>query len=64
MDFSKVTRVNYAFFQLNADGDIWGTDEWGDVSEPAIPHLNLICDSLIALLSLPHLTLFSFCNDT
>jgi len=30
MDFSKVTRVNYAFFQLNEEGNIWGTDEWGD----------------------------------
>ena len=32
MDFSKVTRVNYAFFQLDEDGNIWGTDEWADVS--------------------------------
>lgn len=30
MDFSKVTRVNYAFFQLDAEGNIWGTDEWAD----------------------------------
>lgn len=26
MDFSKVTRVNFAFFQTNEQGDIWGTD--------------------------------------
>mmetsp|Transcript_12350 Transcript_12350/g.22891 ORF Transcript_12350/g.22891 Transcript_12350/m.22891 type:complete len:619 (+) Transcript_12350:133-1989(+) len=30
MDFSKVTRVNFAFFQLDEEGNIWGTDEWGD----------------------------------
>eukprot|EP00585_Thalassiosira_rotula_P004448 CAMPEP_0196153706 /NCGR_PEP_ID=MMETSP0910-20130528/37653_1 /TAXON_ID=49265 /ORGANISM="Thalassiosira rotula, Strain GSO102" /LENGTH=653 /DNA_ID=CAMNT_0041417579 /DNA_START=108 /DNA_END=2069 /DNA_ORIENTATION=+ len=30
MDFKKVTRVNYAFFQSDAEGNIWGTDEWGD----------------------------------
>lgn len=30
MDFNKVTRVNYAFFQTNERGEIWGTDEWGD----------------------------------
>lgn len=30
MDFKKVTRVNYAFFQLDGYGNIWGTDEWAD----------------------------------
>lgn len=30
MDFKKVTRVNYAFFQSDAEGNIWGTDEWAD----------------------------------
>jgi len=30
MDFNKVTRVNYAFFQVDEDGSIWGTDEWAD----------------------------------
>lgn len=30
MDFSKVTRVNFAFFQLDVEGNIWGTDEWAD----------------------------------
>jgi len=30
MDFKKVTRVNYAFFQTDAEGNIWGTDEWAD----------------------------------
>lgn len=30
LDFSKVTRVNYAFFQTDEDGNIWGTDEWAD----------------------------------
>jgi chitinase len=27
---AKVDRVNYAFFQTNPDGDIWGTDPWAD----------------------------------
>jgi hypothetical protein len=27
-DFTKYTRINFAFFQTNVDGDIWGTDEW------------------------------------
>ena len=35
MDFTKVTRVNYAFFQLDEKGNIWGTDEWADVSVAA-----------------------------
>jgi chitinase len=30
MDFTKVQRVNYAFFQTNTNGDLWGTDSWGD----------------------------------
>jgi GH18 family chitinase len=30
MKFQKVDRVNYAFFQTNPDGDIWGTDPWAD----------------------------------
>ncbi len=30
MDFSKVQRVNFAFFQTNESGDIWGTDSWAD----------------------------------
>jgi len=30
MDFTKVTRVNFAFFQTNTKGDIWGTDSWAD----------------------------------
>eukprot|EP00986_Skeletonema_menzelii_P012924 scaffold7298_cov150-Skeletonema_menzelii.AAC.24 len=29
-DFTKYTRINFAFFQTNADGAIWGTDEWAD----------------------------------
>ena len=27
-DFTKYTRINFAFFQINVEGDIWGTDEW------------------------------------
>jgi len=30
LDHSKVTRYNFAFFQTNANGDIWGTDDYGD----------------------------------
>lgn len=30
MDFTKVQRVNYAFFQTDTSGNLWGTDSWGD----------------------------------
>lgn len=30
LDHTKVTRYNFAFFQINESGDIWGTDEWAD----------------------------------
>ena len=30
MKFQKVDRVNYAFFQTNPEGDIWGTDAFAD----------------------------------
>mmetsp|Transcript_23079 Transcript_23079/g.46713 ORF Transcript_23079/g.46713 Transcript_23079/m.46713 type:complete len:1317 (+) Transcript_23079:171-4121(+) len=30
MDFSKVQRVNFAFFQVDTQGNIWGTDSWAD----------------------------------
>jgi GH18 family chitinase len=30
LDHSKVTRYNFAFFQPNEKGDIWGTDSWAD----------------------------------
>jgi len=30
MDFRKVQRVNYAFFQPDPAGNIFGTDRWGD----------------------------------
>jgi chitinase len=30
LDFTKVQRVNFAFFQTNANGDLWGTDSWAD----------------------------------
>lgn len=30
MDFRKVQRVNYAFFQTDVNGNIFGTDRWGD----------------------------------
>ena len=32
MNFSKVQRVNFAFFQTNVNGDIWGTDSWADAN--------------------------------
>ena len=30
LDHSLVTRYTFAFFQINEQGDIWGTDAWGD----------------------------------
>ena len=30
MEFNKVDRVNYAFFQTDVSGNIWGTDSWAD----------------------------------
>ena len=30
MDFTKITRVNFAFFQITEDGYIFGTDSWAD----------------------------------
>jgi hypothetical protein len=30
MDFTKVQRVNFAFFQTDTQGNMWGTDSWGD----------------------------------
>lgn len=30
LDFTKIDRVNFAFFQTNPSGDIWGTDSWAE----------------------------------
>eukprot|EP00804_Cyclotella_cryptica_P000024 CCRYP_013705-RC/>CCRYP_013705-RC protein AED:0.23 eAED:0.23 QI:1063/1/1/1/0.77/0.7/10/266/585 len=30
IDFGKIDRVNFAFFQTNQNGDLWGTDSWAD----------------------------------
>lgn len=30
MDFTKVQRVNFAFFQTDETGNMWGTDNWAD----------------------------------
>jgi len=30
MDFTKITRANFAFFQITEDGYIYGTDNWAD----------------------------------
>ena len=30
IDFRKVGRINFAFFQCNEMGFIWGTDAWAD----------------------------------
>ncbi|KAL3796132.1 hypothetical protein HJC23_000635 [Cyclotella cryptica] len=30
MDFSKISRVNFGFFQTDEAGNIWGTDSWAD----------------------------------
>ena len=29
-DFTKITRINFAFFQTNEEGKVWGTDTWAD----------------------------------
>ena len=30
IDWSKYDRINYAFFQIDREGSIYGTDEWAD----------------------------------
>ncbi len=30
VDFAKYTRINYAFFQPDSQGNLYGTDEWAD----------------------------------
>jgi len=30
IDWSKYDRINYAFFQIDKEGEIYGTDEWAD----------------------------------
>jgi hypothetical protein len=30
IDYSKYTRIHYAFFQPDEGGNLYGTDEWGD----------------------------------
>ena len=30
MDFTKVKRANFAFFQITEEGDILSTDAWAD----------------------------------
>lgn len=30
LDYTKFTRLNFAFFQPSVDGEIYGTDEWAD----------------------------------
>ena len=44
MDFNKLTRVNFAFFQTDVDGNIWGTDVYADVSTSStLIDCNLLC---------------------
>lgn len=38
-DFTKYTRLNFAFFQINNEGDIWGTDEWAGKCSVLIFHV-------------------------
>jgi len=38
MDFTKLTRVNFAFFQTDTHGNLWGTDSWGDPNVLFGPH--------------------------
>jgi len=30
IDFTKIDRVNFAFFKIDTAGNIWGTDSWAD----------------------------------
>ena len=30
MRFQKEDRVNFAYFQMDGDGNVWGCDPWGD----------------------------------
>lgn len=32
MQFTKVDRINFAFFQTNEVGELWGTDLWADAA--------------------------------
>jgi len=38
MQFSKVDRVNFAFFQMDEEGNVWGTDSWADPIALFGPH--------------------------
>jgi len=38
MKFQKVDRVNFAFFQTDEDGNIWGCDTWADPITLFGPH--------------------------
>lgn len=51
MNFSKVQRVNFAFFQTNESGDIWGTDSWADPNLLFVSSNMNCCNSLSPLLS-------------
>jgi chitinase len=42
MDFRKVQRVNYAFFQPDVSGNIYGTDRWGDPQVLFGPYVSMI----------------------
>lgn len=43
MDFTKVDVVNYAFFQTDTNGNIWGTDSWGDPNVLFGTEFGVIC---------------------
>ena len=30
IDFAKYDRINYAFFQSDLQGNLYGTDDWAD----------------------------------
>ena len=42
MDFRKVQRVNFAFFQPDLLGNVYGTDRWGDPQLLFGPYSSLV----------------------
>ena len=47
MDFTKITRANFAFFQITEGGDIYGTDAWADAVTLFGPYDVSLCSRAI-----------------
>jgi GH18 family chitinase len=39
VNFTKYTQINYAFFQTDLQGNLYGTDEWADLQLLCGPYL-------------------------